>query len=201
MKLILRAIFAFLFIVNSSAALAYGNSESEAKEFVNKTSQKVMSIIRASNADGSKSQQLTNVFVDTMDIDWIAKFVLGKYWNTISDAEKSSYMSIYRSYLISSYVPLFKKYNHQDIVIESIKPLGNDQYMVSTLIKNENAESSYVVDYRLKFSSGTYKIRDIVAEGVSLLATQRSEFGAIVSNESITKLNQELKNKTTSNSQ
>lgn len=89
--------------------------------------------------------------------------------------------------------PKFKKYNGQKIEIKNIKPTGDDQYIVQTDLNLDGPNSApYNVDYRIKYVSGKFKIRDIIAEGVSMMTTQRSDFSSIVSSSGIEALRQEL---------
>lgn len=182
-------------IIGLLPQFAMANSDEEAKSFIQDTSSQVISVLESSSSSSEKEAKLTSLFVNVMDIDWIGKFSLGKYWTKLSDEEKINYLKVYRKYLISSYVPLFKKYNKQKLIIKSIKPLVNDQYTLITQIKNENDGQSYNVEYRLKYSNDRFKVRDIIAEGVSLLSTQRSEFASIMGQGDINILNEKLMEK------
>jgi phospholipid transport system substrate-binding protein len=161
-----------------SAELAFALSPDD---FVHQTSQKVMAVLETNESASAKEQSLTTVFVDTIDIEWIAKFVLGKSWNSLNDSQKSEYLAAYKSYLIQSYVPLFKKYNHQKITIKSSQPIENNNYLITTEIVSD--DKTIRIDYRLAAVGDTFKVHDIVAEGVGLLQTQRSDFNAIISNQ------------------
>ena len=88
--------------------------------------------------------------------------------------------------------PVFKKYNGQKVLIKNINPVGNDQYVVTTEIQSDNSNVPYKVEYRVKRTDGQYKVRDIIAEGVSMINTQRSDFGGIVAERGISALNQDL---------
>jgi phospholipid transport system substrate-binding protein len=127
-----------------SAELAFALSPDD---FVHQTSQKVMAVLETNESASAKEQSLTTVFVDTIDIEWIAKFVLGKSWNSLNDSQKSEYLAAYKSYLIQSYVPLFKKYNHQKITIKSSQPIENNNYLITTEIVSD--DKTIRIDYRL----------------------------------------------------
>ncbi len=177
-------------------SFAYENNEAAAKQFVSETSDKVIAVVKSSSGAESKENSLQDIFVSVTDIDWIGKFVLGKYWHTLSDDQKVSYVTNYRNYLIKSYVPLFREYNGQSITIREVKTLSAEQYLVVTDIKPRDENSSPIrVEYRLKYDQGSYKIRDIVAEGVSMIATQRSEFASIINNSGFAALVDKLKDK------
>jgi phospholipid transport system substrate-binding protein len=171
------------------------NNSMTADAFVQSISDNVMNLLHSSKSDSEKEKDLTKIFEDTVDIEWIAKFVIGKYWNEITPEQKAEYLTVYREYLIKSYVPMFKKYNNQEILIKNIDSGANSQYSVKTEIKSKEKNEAYTVEYKLKTKDNTYKVRDIIAEGVSLLSTQRSEFGSIIGSEGIEGLSKKLKEK------
>ncbi len=187
----IKKIIAIL-LLTTSYSYAGAEAIGEVDNFVKSTSEKVMAILSKSTSDSEKQVQLTSVFTDTVDINWIARFAVGKNWQQMNATQQSEYISNYRKFLISSYVPVFKKYNGQKVLIKNINPVGNDQYVVTTEIQSDNSNVPYKVEYRVKRTDGQYKVRDIIAEGVSMINTQRSDFGSIVAERGITALNQDL---------
>lgn len=195
MKHICKNLFIVILICLTTKASAETNDEHNVELFVHATSQKVIDLLESPQSDQQKSDGLTKIFVETMDVDWMGKFVIGKYWRELNDNDKKSYLEVYRRYLIASYIPLFKKYHKQTLNIKSIKALDNDQYAVSSEIKGTAEKAPYTVDYRIKYSNNAYIVRDIIAEGVSLLTTQRGDFGTILSNGGINALKAKLEEK------
>lgn len=185
-----------LFILASSPAIA-GNT-APVHNFVSNTSEKVIGIVSSKLGDSTKESQLTSLFEQVMDIDWIGRFAIGSYWNALSDDQKSSYLQSYRKYLIYSYVPIFKEYNGQRIIIKAVRELDNDSYIVETEITSQSSQVATKVEYRVKQTPNGYKVRDIIAEGVSMINTQRSDFGSILTEKGFDTLNEKLLSKSTS---
>lgn len=155
-------------------------SSDVAQKFVEGTSSRVINVLDSGKDDNYKQSQLTNIFYDVMDVDWIAKFVLSQYWNSLSPDQRVSYIRSYRIFIAQKYVPLFRDYNGQRFKIGDVKDLGSEQFVVPTLILNPNTNAEYKVEYRLKYVDSKFKVRDIIAEGVSMLTTQRSDFSSIM---------------------
>lgn len=111
--------------------------------------------------------------------------------------KKNQYLGAYKQYLIKIYVPKFKEYNNQVVKIVSAKDMSNGQYQVMTqIIAVKGSEKTTLnISYRCKEDNGKFQIRDIIGEDFSLLATQRSEFAAIIEKGGIDKLIQTLLNK------
>lgn len=128
-----------------------------------------------------KRQALTIVFQDAVDTDWIGKFVLGRFWKITPVEEQKQYLEKYRSYLTQNYISKFDDENGlniDDIKLAAITPGQPNQFEAKTLIQHKGEEDVHV-DYLLDDSSPKCQVHDIKVEGVSLLATQRSEFQTI----------------------
>ncbi len=130
---------------------------------------------------------LRRAFKTVVDIDWIAKFVLGRARNTATDVEKERYVELYHYFLTESYVSNFAE--NPDKRIKDIKILGiqdaqDNDFIVSTNMLLADMEE-IKVDYRVSDHNDKYKIIDIVIENVSLLSTHRSQFGDLAANRGI----------------
>lgn len=198
LKCIKTALFVAVLTV-ASYSHGYANNPDNAKEFVNTTASRVETLLKQQKADASIEKQLNALFADVADIEWIGKFVLGKNWQSLSSEQKVRYLQQYKQYLFASYVPLFRDYNGQKFDIRGSKILSEDQYLVSTDIRPSDENSNPTrVEYRLKYSNGSFKMRDIIAEGVSMIATQRSEFTSIMNEGGFEALMAKLRDKSAS---
>lgn len=192
-------IFSVLFITllflgyNQSFAESYKSAE----DFIANLSHRTLQIIQSKDSENKKSVQLEKIFNDAVDVKWMAKFAIAKFWKSMSEKQKENYLKAYQYYLIKTYVPRFKEYNNQEIKIVGTKDIGNEQYIVSTqIVSMKGSEKNIInVGYRCKSSNGIYNIRDITGEDFSLLSTQRSEFSSIIAKNGIDKLIQILSEK------
>jgi len=183
-------------IFTSNANIATADSR-EAEDFISNTSDKVLKVIESKISTEKKSKQLEEIFSNVVDIDWMAKFAIAKFWKTMSDVQKEQYLRAYKQYLIKTYVPRFKEYNNQVVKIIAAKDMNNGQYQIMTqIVATKGSEKTTLnISYRCKEDNGKFQIRDIVGEDFSLLATQRSEFAAIIEKGGIDKLIKTLLNK------
>lgn len=130
---------------------------------------------------------LRRAFNTVVDIDWIARFVLGRSWSTASDEQKQRYTDLYRTFLTESYVSNFAE--NPDKRIKDIKILGiqddvDNGFRVSTNMLLADREEIRV-DYRVSDHEDKYKVIDIIIENVSLLSTHRSQFAELAANRGI----------------
>ena len=170
-------------------------SADDAKQFADKVGNEVLGIVQGDMAKGAKHATLKKLFVDYVDTEWVGKFVLGHYWRGIKPAQQQEYLGYYKQFLANSYTKNFEAYGENtSFNITGSKPLKRKgQYLVKMDVVQPTQQVK--VDYRLRQNGGSYKIIDIVVEGVSLLATQRSEFSAIMQRKGIDELIALLKKK------
>lgn len=183
-------LFATLVIYAASATAADAGG---AKLFVDAVATEVLAIVK--NGDASKAekeQKIEAIFKDKVDLNFVAKFVLGKHWRTASAAQQQSYLMAYKPFIMKNYANKLTKYSGQTYTLKTPRDEGDAAVVTMDIIDPNGQNVS--VDYRLRGAEKSgYKIIDITVEGVSLLATQRSEFDSIVQNKGIDGLIDALK--------
>lgn len=177
------------FAVSTPASAA---SPEAAKAFVDGFASKVLAIV--SNSSGSRSDkqaQIETLFSDKVDIDYIAKFVLGPSWRTATPAQQKEYVAAYKPFILKNYSGRLTKYSGQTYTLKGARSEGDTAYV--TMLINDPDGQNITLDYRLRDAGGAFKITDITVEGVSLLNTQRSEFKSVVNSKGIDGLIEALK--------
>jgi phospholipid transport system substrate-binding protein len=111
----------------------------------------------------------------------MSKFVLGRHYRKLEDDQKDKYQSLYRDLVVYTYIPRFREYAGEEINFYDSIDKGDGEYIVKSALKTAQAKGDVLVDYRVRKDGNTYKILDIVGEGVSLITTQRSDFAAPIS--------------------
>lgn len=165
------------------------------KKFVSNLAAQVLETIKSSASDEEKSQALSRMFVENVDIEWMARFTVGAAWKKASQEQKDNFLKHYEQFLIASYVPNFKKYNSDVIKVNSAKPTGENQYTISTAIDKVTGDDIRV-DYMVHMVKSRPKIFDIVGEGISLINTERADFRSVLQQGDIDLLTKSLEEKT-----
>lgn len=185
-----------LIIILGFFSLSNAEDTKKVIDFVNHTAAEVIKVIESKETKEQKQEALNSIFNKSVDINWMGKFALGKYYRQLDKEKLEEYLVAYNTFLADTYVSKFTEYNGQSFYIESVKVISDSQYMVSTKVNNpQNSAEQFTVSYRMKNSGDNFQIRDIIAEGISLILGQRSEFNSIISKEGIDSLIQRLKNK------
>jgi phospholipid transport system substrate-binding protein len=163
--------------------------ESDPKEFANKVSERVLAILQASADENEKEKRLISLFQNHVDTEWMAHFVLGRYTKTADDSQLGKFNDLYKDYMLNSYVPRFKSYSGQGFEVLRVQDSAGDKHVAQMKIKQKDPSKPDIrVDYVFhQDAKGNFKIIDIIGEGVSLISTQRSDFGGIISKDGMDK--------------
>lgn len=174
-------IVGYFLVITNISAIAHA-TEAKAIGFIDQISQEAIQIIQAKNdAEDLKVRRLNRLFDRAVDTDWIAKFVMGRHWNQLTDTQKTSYTEVFQKYLANQYVPKFQEYNNQKYKIHKATSEQKGEYTVMTTIYLDG-KTPISVNYKLHMNhKKQLQIFDVVAEGISLVNTQRSEFGSVLS--------------------
>ena len=163
---------------DDAASAAHRAREAFARDFA----QAVISVLHdPKKSYGDRKDVLRRSFCDSVDIDWIAKFVLGNAWKGATGEQRARYMTLYRKYLTEPYVANFAENPDKgiyDIKIFSVNDAEDNDFIVHTQMQLMN-QVNLKVDYRVYENDGSYKVRDIAIENVSLIVTHRAEFTAL----------------------
>ncbi len=178
MKKFWTVLFFGLFMFNNAFAAV---SSEEAENFIKKTTQQgIEELINSNVSEAEKKARFTKLFNDDLDLDFIGKFVLGRYWKTSTSKQRADFIDVYRKLNIQTWSERFNEFkgkHFEFLGTESSK--SADQIFVNTQVPmDEGAPAS--VKWRVKETNGRLRIVDIVIENVSLAQTARSEYTAYI---------------------
>ena len=116
---------------------------------------------------------------EDFDVPTIARFVLGRYWRVATAAEQQEFVSLFAEYVTLAYSNRLSQYRGERLRVTASRsePEG---WLVTSFIMHTNGTAPSRVDWRLTWTDGTYKITDVIVEGISMAVTQRSEFASVI---------------------
>ena len=190
----MKKILLTLFLLFSFDALAQNDTPQEMiKKFVQIIGDQIIDVAKdKSLSEFQKKQKIINIIDKSTDSKWIARFVLGKNHKTASEEQKKQFMSMYREFMINTYGPKFNGYDGKKFAVNSVEKQSNF-YLVKSEFIPKNSDVAIFFDFRIKENEGSFFIVDFIAEGVSLIETQRSEFNSSINEEGMAKFLENLK--------
>jgi phospholipid transport system substrate-binding protein len=176
-----RSVLTSLFLLMSTAALAAPPvvNPADAVAFMNQLWDRAVEVLNKKSDPALRQERFRQLFHADFDCPGIARFVLGRYWRDASEEEQKDFVKLFEEYVVFVYTARLSNFGGQDFKIRGSRSDG-DGVMVSTDVFSPGGSSPLKIDWRLVSDNGTYKINDVIVEGVSMLVTQRSEFASIV---------------------
>jgi len=168
-------------------------SADAARTLIETVGQEVLDVLRdASLSDQQKFDQLVALLNGPIDLDLVARLILGRHWRTANEAQRAEYLELFRAFALHTLASRLDVYGGQDFEITGAKVVGRQDALVSTRILSEGPPLA--VDWRVReLDDRSLVAIDVIVEGVSLIVTQRSEFGAVIERQGLDGLLAELR--------
>ncbi|MHC8492303.1 MlaC/ttg2D family ABC transporter substrate-binding protein [Thalassospira sp. SM2505] len=147
-------------------------------------------------ADDVRRQKFVALMDRYFEMDVVSRFVLGRYWRSISKEEIGEFSKLLQNYLALNYANQFKAFNGEQFVVGNETEKNKDTFVNSQFVRPDGPPVNIV--WRMRVFDGHYKIIDVSIEGLSMGITQRDEFTAVIqqNNDDVGALTAALKAKT-----
>lgn len=167
---------------------------------VKRTADDVLAIIK-SDADIQAGDQ-AKIFalaeekiLPNFNFQRVSRLVLGKNWTRASEAQKAGFQKEFRTLLLRTYATALSKYQNQKIEFLPLR-MKEDAKAVSVKTKIlQDGGQPIAVNYSLAREETSWKVYDIVIEGVSLVTNYRGQFSQEIRSNGIDSLIKKLTDK------
>ncbi len=124
--------------------------------------------------------KLAPVIRSTFDLPAMTRIAVGPDWTTIPAEQQSALLDSFARMTIATYANRFDGFSGQSFEIDpDVQPRNTGRIVRTKLVRPK--EEPVTLNYLMRGTGDTWKIVDIYLSGtISELATQRSEFGAIL---------------------
>jgi phospholipid transport system substrate-binding protein len=174
------------------AALAAAAAASP-RDFIQSLGDRTVAILNEDATSQEKLRQLKQLLDQSTDLSLIARLVMGRHWREASEAQKEEYLRLFNTLVMQTMAERFSWYTGETFEIAGATPVDERDTMVATRIIRPNGKPPILVDWRVRKGDEGYQLIDIVAEGVSLVVTQRSEAAEYISRNGIDGLLKEMR--------
>ncbi|MFO1105786.1 MAG: ABC transporter substrate-binding protein [Amaricoccus sp.] len=134
------------------------------------------------NSGQSLSQQVgtfQQIIGRYADMGPVAASILGQPWRTATDAQKQAFVAAFTGYFARKYGSTFSQYKDATIQVTGAKDAGKSGVLVNSTVVRPGQEN-VAVDWQISDHSGSAKVVNLIIEGVSMLANERAEVGAML---------------------
>ena len=158
------------------AAAAIGSPQ----EFIQELGNRTLAVLDQAVAPPEKLSQLKQLLEQSTDLELVARLVLGRYWRQATPEQQAEYVRLFKELVMQTMAERFSWYTGETFEITGSKPVDERDTMVATRILRPSGKPPIMVDWRVRESSGSFLLIDILAEGVSLVVTQRAEAADVI---------------------
>jgi phospholipid transport system substrate-binding protein len=156
--------------------------------------EKSLDIIQNPSYGKQEKQRKVRSIVDPhFDYQEMAKRSLGPAWGTLSPGQRQEFVALFAQLLEASYSDKIEKYAQRVKIDYTGEILSGDSVEVRTVVVKANDRMP--LNYRLINVAGTWKVYDVIFEGVSLVSNYRSQFSRIIHESGYAELVKRLRTK------
>jgi phospholipid transport system substrate-binding protein len=155
----------------------WAHAANDSANFISDLGARAITVLSSQAPQSEREKQFRAIFDAGFDVPAIARFTLGRYWLTASEAQRTEYTALFSTYMVHVYTVRFNEFVGLKFMVTGSRPEGDASSLVSSRMGNTQPVA---IDWRVATKGGDFKITDLVVEGISMSVTQRQEFGAVI---------------------
>ena len=181
------------FSANLFAQAAAGSATDAIKETVDQ----VFAVLddESMNAPDRAKERLTlleDIVARRFDFEEMGKRTLGSHWRTLNAGQQKEFVRLFQHFLSGTYAGNIDGYVGGQVEYVKERRKGAFAEVQTKIVTKKLAVP---VDYRLLKRSNTWRVYDVVIDGISLVKNYRGQFGRILKTDSFETLLEKLQNK------
>ena len=166
----------------SMGAVAQQARADNPEKFIASLGDRALQVLIVGSQDPSERDAAFREILDEgFDLPLIGRYALGRYWRRATSVQRREYVKLFEDFIVMTYVARLGEYSGETLRVVSSRPDNQDTIVTSEILLE--GRPSVRVDWRVRNSDSdgsASKIIDVIVEGISMLLTQRDEFGAVI---------------------
>jgi phospholipid transport system substrate-binding protein len=158
---------------------AAADAAGQAQAFVAGLADELQGLVNSGRSESQMYGAFEGILARYGDMPVVAASVLGPPWRGASPAQKQAFVAAFQSYLARKYGRQFREYRNARIVVTGARDAGRAGVLVQTRVVRPGQED-IAVDWQISGRSGSLRAVNLIIEGVSMLANERAEVGALL---------------------
>jgi len=170
-----------LFVMAFAGPLKADDAADGAKQFIEGLADEAVQSLAAPDIDrAERHKRFRKLMLENFAFQRIARWVLGRYWRRATEAERGEYMKLFEDMLVFVYADRFAKYSGEKLDVGRAETRGANDILVHSKIVRPDELKPVEVAWRVSLQDETYKIVDVMVEGLSMGLTQQKEFASVI---------------------
>ena len=172
-----RAVLSLPFAALAPSARAQGAAQ--AGPFVQQTGNELAALVADAGGLAERRRRLVPFLERVVDVDGFARFCLGRFWTLATPAQKTEYLRLFRLVLANGVAGHLGDQQGTARVTTGRPETREDGIYVPTVVERPGNKPNRVV-WLVVPTAASFRIADVIAEGISLRITQRSDYAAFL---------------------
>jgi phospholipid transport system substrate-binding protein len=168
-----------ILVVAGSAGAVPAAAAADPAAVISSLGSQALEVLGKGTPQAERAARFRELLREDFDVPGIARFVLGRYWNTATEAQRAEYVRLFEDYVALAYSTRLAEYAGESFKVTGSRP-DADGAIVQSQILRPAGQTPIKVDWRLVGRNGAYKISDVSVDGISMAVTQRSEFASVI---------------------
>ncbi|MFZ1470090.1 MAG: ABC transporter substrate-binding protein [Paracoccaceae bacterium] len=164
--------------VASMALPALALNVDQARQLIDKAVADINRIINSGKSEQQMFPEFEKLFSRYADVPTIARSALGVAARSASNAQMKSFTKAFQIYISRKYGRRFREFIGGKIEVKDARPVKSYYEVISTAYLK--GESPFEVRWHVSDKAGRNLFFNIIIEGVNMLASERTEIGAML---------------------
>lgn len=182
MKEVFRIVMAALiaaFVVFPSPS--DGAEDGEAKAFILSLADNALAVLRDDTTSlEAREARLRGLLKEGFAMELIGRYVVGRHWRKMSPDQRADYQNLFSEWTLKIYSSRLGGYSGQTLEVVKTVVIDKKDILVRTRMHQPDHGKPIAIDWRVRKNGDRYMIINIRVEGISMLVTQKAEFGALL---------------------
>jgi phospholipid transport system substrate-binding protein len=150
----------------------------QARSLIDRAIGEVNATINSGKSESAMYKDFERIFATYADVPTIARSALGTAARTASTAQMSAFTKTYQGYVSRKYGRRFREFIGGVIEVTDAKPIKSYFEVIS--VAKLQGEAPFDLRWHVSDKSGKQLFFNIIIEGVNMLASERTEVGALL---------------------
>ena len=165
------------------------------RKIIDDAAVKIVAILaRKQDPAEKRVSEIEAIAYELFDFTTMSKLVLARNWRNLSTQQRTDFVREFKRHLSRTYGTRLDRYDQERVDVYGAQVEQKNDVSVKTRIVGGQFDGAEI-SYRLRQQTETWKIIDVVIEGVSLVSNYRSQFQEVLNTGTIDDLMAKLRDK------
>ena len=175
-----RLLLAALLVLPLAARADDAGDPAKAATFVQQAGIDLAGVVAGATSPADKQARLAPYIQRVVDEQGLARFCLGRYWQIATPQERDEYLRLFHIVLLRGVVNRLGDYQAGSVKVIVNQPVAKPEGIFVPTVVERSGNKPVNITWLVTTDGGTMHIADVVAEGMSLRMTQRSDYASFM---------------------